>query len=193
MDDYWRNKYKGVPILSLESTIAVELRVAQNINQVYLLGRRGALAQNFAVPKALLNILNPDVIVLDIGTNDLARGVTVTNLVEGMKTISSQLLNHCSCVVLLSIVPRGAGFVEPVDQTSFYVAMKRTNYILKHCNWEGVRFWKQKGFYEIQSGGKKIQKPISDWSYDGIHPNKPVGRSLYANSIRSALCQYLNL
>ena len=191
MDDLWRRKYSTCPVAALEKYVAEELRVARNVSQVFMCGQRGAHLGNFVIPKVLLQNLKPDVVILDLGTNDLARGTTPDELVTGLQTLSKALLCYCPWVVILSIVPRGAGFVESVNEDSFRDAMQQVNNQLQKFQWQGVIFCKAKGFYAIQTGNQKELKPISDWSYDGIHPNNRAGRMLYAKAIRLAICLYL--
>lgn len=192
LDDHYRHMFKG-PMHLLETWIAEDLKVSGNIAQIYLHGQGGATVGNFEIPKVFLRNVKADLIILDMGTNDLASDQTVMDVCQGIERLAKCLLQYSPAVSILSIVPRGTGLAATVTEDVFRGRMRNANAILKRLGLghQNLLFSKQKGFYEVEIGGGKYARPVTDWSYDGIHPNNPDGRKLYKNSIRTAICDFL--
>jgi hypothetical protein len=178
-------------VINLETFLAADLKVSQNISTVYLVGQRGANLSNFRIPTVVIQNLQPHIIVLDLGTNDLAPGLTAATVADGIMALAQHLLTCTSVVVLLSVVPRGTGFQSGVTQDTFLESMKQVNSLLKsYCSQgsqQGILFCRSKGFYEVEHEGKKVSRDVATWSYDGIHPNNRRGREIYKNGVRMAL------
>jgi len=193
LDDHLQNTRlkQNLHPATLETDLVKELRVAENLS---LVGQRGASLNNFQIPDFFLKQVNPGVIVLDLGTNDLAKGTPTETLILRLYQFACHLAtSYVTKVVLLSIIPRASGFSNGMSKEAFDMAYKLVNSGLQDkCRGnELVLFWKQKGFYETEVQKRKFPRPIEDWSFDGIHPNRPEGRKLYKSSIRAALCLYL--
>ena len=197
LDQHFRAKYKGQP-QALESHIALELKVDRNIASVTLLGQSGAKALNFEAPTYILDKIRPNIIILDLGSNDLAEGIVPEVVRDKIVAIAEGLQDAYSAAVgILSVLPREKGV--SLGPAAFRQAFEAYNLSVKIAtrNLTPIFFFSHKGFWEQQvTMGQAIFKLpmlLEAWSKDGIHPNSIEGRKKYKNSIRTAICQAIKL
>ena len=117
-----------------------------------------------------VNNISPDIVVLDIGSNDLAKLKAFNrnaclNLAGEVFDICQTILSSTStkCVVVKSVLPRTAR-IQSSPQT-FSNNLDLYNHCIKQfCDTEPrINYIKTKGFY---------QHLVTTWSNDGIHCNK---------------------
>ena len=171
---------RGGHVLSPAATAKV-LRVDSQVSAVSLAGERGASAcSGFQPPVILLKRINPEIVILNIGSNDLAAGVTATRVATTVIGIAHQLVSDhgVKLVAICSVLPR-SGNLQITDQ-AFTAAMKTCNTIMyQMCKeFDHLVYWSHNGFWA---------KSIDIWSRDNIHPNSHWGRKAYKKSIRQCL------
>ena len=186
--------FAGAPEGELPRLTAQYLKVHHNIPKVYLYGESGAMADSFPVPHTWLDSISPTIVLIELGTNDLARGTPAEHVASCLWQMVMKL--HCSfpaIIGILSVVPRSHKLY--ISQHNFLQACAQLESTLK-CKVQGysnIFYHKHKGFYEIEFQGKKSPKPIESWSLDGIHPNTEAGQKSYQSSLRDALSMALRL
>ena len=185
---------KHIPIDKLEATIAEELGVHHNFAQVYLSGTSGARASVWQPPHPLLAIIRPTVILLQIGSNDIAKGVQPHIVVRSIESIAKILTRRYQAVVgILAILPRETHLSVTIDE--FEWARNKVNYSLGGIirRESDIIFINHKGFAESDSNVGKVVKSVWEWSRDGTHPSGFYGRALYKRSLRRALLRAWSL
>ena len=168
---------------SLPHTFARALRVSNIVPRVQITGVRGLSVHSsdnyLSIPPHILSH-HTHIAIINIGSNDLAAGVsplnTATLLVEKATNLITH--NHVQHVFLCSVINRTGGLGP--TQGQFYSAMYHFNNILKHlCAVEPhITYWCHKGFWQV---------PVGHWSHDGVHPNTSLGRKKFKVSIRAAI------
>ena len=143
----------------------VHIGVSDYYKIIGLTAKSGALATN----KNHMNILyesalcgNYDLVFLDIGSNDLANGVSPLILLANVAQFCEKLVAHGLKVVVLSVLPRSRRKYCFHDK-SLFGAIKYYNFILKnHCRVESqIAFLPQNGFFD---------QSLRHTTTDGIHP-----------------------
>ena len=67
----------------------------------------------------LPNTIVEDVVLLDIGTNDIVQGTPVENIADGITQLARRILSlGASVVCILSVVPRSSG-LGPITKDDF--------------------------------------------------------------------------
>ena len=152
---------------------------------------RGAKVQHLNTILPVLARYGPDILLVDIGSNEIAQGAQPTRVaasIEQWVQEASRVFPGVIC--LLSVVPRAAGLVIMTPE-QFLNAASELEALLKllpksHGN---VLYHKHKGFYEREELGVKSPLIPYDWSHDGIHPNNQLGRKKYKNSLCLAIAK----
>ena len=156
--------------------IAKQLKLDKLISEFHLIGERGAkiLNSNFALPP--LHFIQPDIIILQYGSNDLAAGSPPLSVATRIVDIAHLLLRKypsIKAVVVLSILPR-TNIIQLNDNI-----FKCNGFLDNYCEVESKIHYKAlQGFWD---------KPISAWSRDSIHPNSRHGRTTYKNNLRRVI------
>ena len=191
-DLYWRVKYKQDPYVEL--SIPHEISVDDYIEAVYTLGKGGARIADPHIPLYFLKQIQPDLILLEYGSNDIVSGISPDYIARWVFNLAFVLAQKLSCKVgILSILPRAARLGN-MSEDQFHDAMTYINgYIKWLCrNDDNIYFHNHSGFYETRDdNNKRIRLPVSSWSADLIHPNPTVGFTKYSNSIRNAIKEFL--
>ena len=165
------------------------LHVDSIVSSISFYGIRGAKVQDLHTLLPLLRCESFDIVLLDIGSNDIANGARYEEVVLSLSFFLTALSAlHSGIICVLSVVPRSAG-LPAISPAQFMDTASRLEEHLK--SWskssQNAIFHKHKGFYERQVDGKKVPLAPSEWSKDGIHPNNSTGRRKYANSLRLAI------
>lgn len=173
---------------SLERHAAHSIKVDNLFQSISFLGKRGALVSDLYT--ILPTKIAQEVVVLDIGTNDIVQGVPVKTIVDNITKLLKIVLSLGPQVVcLLSVIPRASG-LRQLTEESFLIKAAALEQALKQVivAMPQVLYCKQKGFYEFETGNVKSSLSPYSWSRDGIHANKPPhGKKKYMNALRTAL------
>ena len=189
----WNDKQRAIPIPQFA---AHSIKVSNLVESVSFYGERGATVTG--IHQILPNTIREDVVLLDIGTNDIVQGTPVQKIADSITQLALRILSLGAAIVcVLSVVPRSSG-LGPITKDDFRRRAETLESALKSQfqRIPRVLFKKHKGFYEIECNGAKIPKPTFSWSRDGIHPNRPdnsFGKKLYMNSLRSAIVASVKL
>ena len=168
------------------SEVAVELRVSDITAEVHLAGQRGGRITdpNFALPVDAIRQAQPHFAILNVGSNDLAVGTTAADqlaIATGTMALARELIDehNVSVVVVCTVVDRYEG-LPGITPNDFHEHLYHLNSMLMHfCqNEHNVHYHVMRGFW---------RNPITTWSWDGIHPNKPQGRTMYKKAIRKSI------
>ena len=144
LSDHYLNNFKG-SYMPLD--IAKALLVNDNVSGVHLYGISGALAVSFPYPTEWLDKLAPQILLLELGSNDLARDIDV-ELVARSLLDAATWLHQCyhAIVGVLSVVPRFEGLQS--SPSVFRLNLNRLETILKMAisGSPFLFFHKHKGF-----------------------------------------------
>lgn len=181
---------EGHQYVPIEKYTASRLKVSNLVHSVSLVGKRGATIRD--IHALLPQPIEDDILLLDIGTNDIVQGVPIQHLCQSTIQLVKMILTlGPSVVCVLSVVPRAAGLSSLSEQDfleralALEQALKPQLALIKNAIYH-----KHKGFYEVESQGKKTYMSPYAWSRDGIHPNRPGntnGKKKYMNSLRNAI------
>ena len=156
--------------------ISKYLKLDKLVSEFHLIGERGAkiLNSNFDLPP--LHFIQPDIIILQYGSNDLAAGSPPLSVATRIVDIAHLLLSKypsIKAVVVLSILPRSN--ITHLNDNIF----KCNGFLDNYFEVESKNHYKVlQGFWD---------KPISVWSRDFIHPNSRHGRTTYKNNLRRVI------
>ena len=155
--------------------VSHHLKLNHLVKNFHLIGKRGSQIMNssFSLPHELLTDIQPALLFLQYGSNDLAAGREPLEVATKVVDISRELLQfHSSIkkVAILSALPRG-------HSAWLNDSIQRYNgYIKNYCEIEDQIFYKTlQGFWTSD---------ICTWSRDTIHPNTVLGRKKYKNALR---------
>ncbi len=178
-----------------EHHCAEQLESSNKVHWVYLVGQSGAKAvappsehcyRQYSLPERLLKNLRPEIAIIDLGTNDLAYGHTPLNTARAIMAIAVELrdIYQVPIVKINSLLPRDNLYLYSFDQFSQLVYDTNAN-LIHLCEMQpGISYHCHTGFWQMPDGA--LTHP-SVWSYDAIHPNKPLGRKLYKSSLKTAI------
>ena len=160
--------------------IATHFRVSNIVNEVHLCGINGAkVCEGTFISNDFLERIQPEVCILDIGSNDLAAGTPPLTVADRLVDIATRLISrhHVKVVIVCSVLYRTARV-----PSQFHELVHSYNKILSHFTVpdSNIVYWTYYGFWDTT---------VSQWSRDGIHPNTQTGRKKYAQSLRQAMFQ----
>ena len=135
-----------------EKRISEDLRVNYHVEEVHLRGLSGANFVQVHLPRFPNSLTALKCVVLDLGTNDLAKNQGASWVVQNILDFSTNIRDsHKVPVVILSILPRCEG-LRNVSQQDFNEQRCKANREMQTgCDGlEGVYFYRQKGFCKWQ-------------------------------------------
>lgn len=195
MESYFRGQFHG-QVDQFENFIAKSLKVDDFIKQIYVWGRSGANTGSLLSqwPKYWLGKIRPDLLLLEIGSNDITLGWNSEYITEGIMRLVERARAELNCVVvIISVLPREARLgrvsVQEFDTCRYQVR----DFVRQRVTvMEGVIMFNHKGFTEKQVGNRKVPLKVEDWAPDRIHPGDNIrtgceGWKKYLESLRSAL------
>ena len=158
---------------------------------ISFISRPGGKARNMKNAYSQIQAIEPDLVLLDIGTNDL-QSSSPSVLVSQVYNIFRTLVYFCNVkmVVFLQVLPRtvygryGAPLSFQAKVAEYNQHLKTHVFQNKICHIFGrtpvpIRFWYHKGFTT------KWESFITD----GVHLN-PQGLALYIRSLRRAVLKF---
>ena len=154
LDDHYNIILRNVNPNFRNAYIAKDLQVNNNIGQVFLHGQSGATCVNFSPPYLFTSFVRPDIILLELGSNDIANRVPPVTVASNLYNIAEDLhRRHGSVIGLLSILPRTER-IGKLTADDFYARMHVANDTLKmYCKEENdwwAYFYKHKRFWEVE-------------------------------------------
>ncbi len=188
--DHLENKYSKLATeLTWNEYVCNELGVSKWVKEICFKGIRGAkVTENYNLPAPMLVHGQFHIGILDIGSND----VTMSKLSEERITwhIMAEAeamrdLFHIPVVKVCSIIHRdNAGDLSPSE---FRVKAHEVNRRLQtECAARPrISYHGHEGFWRDKHGQQLADTYAH--SYDGIHPNTPLGRQLYRASLTRAI------
>ena len=186
---FLRNKQKHSSFQGgFPSFCAWYLQVSDLVAEVHLIGVNGGkITQNLHIPTSELLSLKPDIVIIEVGSNDAALSKTTINeiacqIIDHAESIRD--LFHVSKTVVCSLIKREMGI--QMSAQSFFRKIYGINGVLRRAlsNQQGIKFHHHKGFWREADG--RIGD-TTEFSFDGIHPNRPEGRRKYIKSITAAI------
>ena len=131
------------------------------VTEFHLIGKRGAmiLSPDFTLPLPSLTNIKPTIVMIQYGSNDLARGKDPLSVASKVIDLCHEILhsvNACQKVVVLSAIPR-INRSDPSSSESLTKSIYNYNGYLKHfCEVEpNINYKAIQGFWT---------DPISTWS-----------------------------
>ena len=174
-----------------EQKCAELLKVQHHIKQVFLSGHSGDNTISPHVPHTVISKVKPSIIMIDLGSNDIAQGRGGGEIAQRLVDLAHRLrATYGALIIIMSVVPRDRGLGNMTPE-QFRVCMGELEVRLRELvgtkGDQGIMLVKQSGFYKTQVVGGCIDKPVSEWSVDGIHPAPPHGMDRYMSSVREAI------
>ena len=147
--------------LQLDNWFSLAYTIAENI--VFIRDVISALTDND---------FHSDVVVIDIGSNDIAQVPTQDprRMLEMAHTLH-ELLHHQSMplIVVNAVLPR-THRIASTSQTFSANAAHFNNFLSEMCTLSPhIIFNKLRGFQHLHIQGRDIPRPVCQWSDDGIH------------------------
>ena len=167
------------------------LKIDQIYQQVFLIGKRGGTTHDLnSLYRQCQSPIKPlQSVMIDMGTNEIARDPSPNScllVAYRIMCFAEHLVNEQGVkqVFVAQVLPR-VGLGGGITPQMFWDGMQLVNrLLLDWCDPEpSIHYWVHTGFWS-----KPLDPTSKDtWTYDGVHPNTPLGRALYKNSIRRAL------
>ncbi len=164
--DYYMNKFDYVHPSVRDQYIAHDLYVDHNFKNVFLVGQSRATTKSIPVPYLFASHVYPDLVILELGSNDIVNGETPYIVAERIFAIGEKIHSlYGSLVGFISVLPR-LGNLRKITPLDFNFAMTEVNNSLQM--YAKRKYWsfyhKHKGFWEIEEEGNKRVRPINTWS-----------------------------
>lgn len=141
----------------------------------------GSTTQNvlWQIQSGELNGLSPNVVVLDVGVNNLRQGETPDQVAGGIAATVTAIkaAQPQAQILLLGILPTGGG-----SQTSLNVAINQTNSLLANQDFGNNVHYLNAGSAFLQSDGSIAPGLM----FDGLHPST-VGYGVLAGVLQPAI------
>lgn len=157
------------------------LKVSNIVQNLFIHGRGGATINEDSVPWKLIQIFKPRAVLIDLGSNDIANGLSPLNTAYQLTLLADKLHNtyHVEDIILCSIINRTEG-LHSTSKNKFGADIQLFNKILKTLceDYKHLSYHLHKGTWTV---------PLEKLSKDGIHLNTALGRKVYTSSIRRAL------
>ena len=163
--------------------VARKLRLHDLVSTLHLIGERGVKVtdNSFRLPLEDLNNVNPEILVMNYGTNDLASGVAPINVAVKVVDLAQLLYNEITSIKTITIcsaIPRAGNY--HMSEHNMESAIFDFNKYLSNL-WEV----EDNINYQVQTGYWRV--PIQVWSRDRIHPNTLEGRLKMRSNLKSAI------
>lgn len=131
----------------------------------------------------------PTVLVVDIGSNDIARfdSVKPREMLNLAHTLHLELIRIAAPLTIINaVLPRDAGIVSTpaVFRENAHIFNQIIAELSTLCH--NVIFNKLRGFQHHHINGHDVPRPVTEWSSDGIHCS-PSALPTYAQRIRHAI------
>lgn len=154
------------------------LRVCDYVEKILYHGQSGAKADDFKVPRKLIEQHKPKFAILELGLNDIFTKANPQSVVANISHVCKSLKTlGVSVIILCSILPCGdRGYynkeildkIKQTNQALYRISLTDSNTL--YHNHRGFSF-----------------NNIHEWTRDGLHVNKETGRFLYWKSLRRAV------
>jgi len=151
------------------------LRTKESVEELYFHGVSGATVGNFRIPHHTLKQLQPDIIVIQLGSNDIDNGSPPLNVGTSLVQHATSLRDQYKAkLVICSITYRGP--LATKNSEDFKLKVDMCNKIIyNYCEVEeSVEYFKLRGYWNT---------PMNTWSRDQLHPHP----HKYSKNIRRAI------
>ena len=167
------------------------LKVSNKIGSVFFSGQRGAHIcpgsdKPYILPISLVNAIKPQVVVLDIGTNDIVSWFNPLHVATSIIHVAEHMRDNLGvrdiriCSVLSRVAMR-----DMVKEDFLCRAYEVNGHLRELCLSAPCIFYHlHEGFWQTED---HQVLSVDSWSWDGIHPNLKSGRDKYVKCMRSAL------
>ena len=169
---------------------AQKLGVSNNIRAVYTSGNDINLIADLHKSESLIHEIQPQIIVIDIGSNDIAN-IDHENhnimLEFANRLIDFALALTAPLIIINSVLPRTERISSTPDQFRNNASHFNKFISVYVSDTSNIIYNKMRGFaYYYDANNKESPKPVHMWSQDGIHCDE---RSIqqYRNRIRHAI------
>ena len=167
--------------------MASAMRLSQHVRAVFTLSDNIVLMRHVLQQKRKIRQLQPEVVVFDIGSNDLAHLASVEprrmlHMANELHSFISQL--GLQLIIVNAILPRTAG-ISCTPETYAANAKLYNQYMSVFCEVNPkIVFNKQRGLQCLADTNNP--RPVHQWSHDGIHLASSAVRT-YENRLRHSI------
>lgn len=183
-------KHQSYAITSLETFAVRHIEVDRSIASLHMWGKGGSkVVSDFDLTESEIREIKPDIVLLDLGTNDVVQPQVSTEAIIKGIWLQALLLKDVfgvDIVVLCSIVRRetDARMTPQHFMSRAHIVNSTLRELCKQKGQGKIIYHLHRGFW--RDTNMRPSEP-SDWAKDGIHPNLPIGRRKYKSSLKSAL------
>ena len=187
------NPYHSPPDKALK--LARHMNITHHFHKAYVAAQGVNLISDLCLPCCvdLVNFVEPDVVFIDIGSNDLANMAhedpgAILTLVTSLTDYAATL--RCKVVILSTVLPRTARLAGSPEL--FDSIRTQYNTMLYHvCSAsEKLAYHSHRGFekaHTLVSGAEVTRtRAVCEWSDDGIHCNA-VAMPRYIQRVRQSI------
>jgi hypothetical protein len=166
------------------------LRISNHIRGMYTLSNNVNFINDITHSKRLIIRTSPGIVIIDIGSNDLARidnvnPVKMLELATKITDIATQL--SAPVVIINCILPRSVRIASN-PKTYLENTIHYNTFLKNICDTsDNLVFHKLRGFTHTWVNDIERRLEVSEWSSDGIHCNTPASRKKYRDSVRHAI------
>ncbi len=151
---------------------------------------------SFSIPTLFTSYANPELFIVELGSNDLAKKMHPEIVAAKVFDVGEQLHNLNYVSGIMSVPPRTQTICMSPEK--YFNKLMIFNDTLKNLcttgNYWSAFFHKHKGFWEVESEtGIKSPLAVNIWTKDGKHPNSFWGREQYKASVQFALSKRIKL
>ena len=177
--------------------LAENMKISNHYHSIFVLTHGISMIQDLQAPHCddTVQQLQPDIVFLDIGTNDVANmtKVSPTSVLTLVTTLTDLAFSlPCSKALISAMLPRTGHMIAPTEV--FQENQQLFNRMLYHiCSTsDKLVFHWPRGFETAHNFQDGVQVPrsraVSDWSDDGVHCNAAALRQ-YIKRVRQAILQ----
>ena len=190
--DHLAQLHATSPLSELSAFAACHLKVDNKVKHVFMHGIRGAkVCQNtdieYTLPGVTIRNIRPDIVIIDLGTNDLVSGKQPHEVMDAIEEVCTTLLTtyRVRYIVLCSVLKRTTHIMDTEEFSD--LAYELNNCMKNYCSTQPrINFHTHRGFWKTPN---LMPLHVTNWSRDGVHPNNPSGRRLYKASLRRAIME----
>lgn len=189
LQDHIQPKYEKLKLshadLTLPHYTAQYLEVDKFVNNIHIEGESGAMAHSYVLPVDFLKSVKPDIVVFEMGSNDINQGYDPISTAEQIIVLAEALrdLYNVKSVHICSVI-NSASQKSLISPAQFAARAEMTNLHMKSRLKARLNYHVHPGFWRQTDSVTPL--PVSSWSRDGTHPNDHDGRRKHLKSIKTA-------
>jgi hypothetical protein len=173
--------------------LSKNLNISQHVKRVFTFSDGVVSIGDIARAHSFINDIGPGIVLIDIGSNDLAHIQTVdpSTMLHLATSLTDLVLTLNACKVIFNAILPRTGNITCNPETFRANAELYNNYLKNICDPKSkLVYHKPRGFWNSYTDGLEHICQVSEWSSDGIHCDTPESfRRWTARTRRAILTQ----